>query len=683
MKAIAVAVLTSLLGLGCATLRPGVVVHVSPSGNDQGTGSARQPFATLERARQAVREIRGAGTPPGAPAGTPISVAPANTPAVASSSTPAGTPARAETTPSAPARAETAPSAPVITPPFAPIRIEIAPGAYRLSASLELGPLDSNTVWRAAEPGACRISGGVEIPPDAWKPVADPAVFARIAEPARPHVRQVDLRALYVTDFGTVTSSVELFAGGRPQPPAGWPDEGFAEVGEVPDGKAGVFTVKGDRWKRWTTAPDAWFFGYFFWNWMYERLPVASMDAGSGVVRLGQRPAYAADGGIKPGARIRVCNLIEELDRPGEWWLDRASGVLYWWPEGEGAGASLSLLAQPLVMLNDCRSVTFDGLVFELGRSCAVRIRDGAGNTIENCLVRSFGGNGIEIGTDSEYGNTVKHTHGGVRNRVAGCEITETGECGIVLSGGDRLTLSRGDNEAVGNHIYRIARTQRTYCPAIALSGVGCRAIGNHIHDLPHSAILFWGNDFDISENLIHHVCLESADAGAIYTGRDWTMRGTLIQKNLLHDIGGTAGLDDDTSAIYIDDFASGITVRGNRIRNVCRGILIGGGRDNLVEGNEFEGCRKCAIHLDSRGTNWASYYFTGKEPILFDRFRAVNAGQPPYSERYPELKTVQTDEPELPKGNRLLHNRSQGGAWLDCPKEILPLVEQKDNLLR
>jgi hypothetical protein len=673
MKAIALAVLTSLMGLGCAALRPGVVVHVSPSGNDQGTGSARYPFATLERARQAVREIRGAGTPPGAPASTPISVAPANTPAVASSSTPAGTPVRAET----------APSAPVLTPAFAPIRVEIAPGAYRLSASLELGPRDSNTVWRATEPGACRISGGVEIPPDAWKPIADPAVLARIAEPARTHVRHVDLRALGVRDFGTVTSSVELFAGGRPQPLAGWPDEGFAEVGEVPDGKAGVFTVKGDRWKRWTTAPDAWFFGYFFWNWMYERLPVASMDAGSGVIRLSQRPAYGADGGIKPGARIRICNLIEELDRPGEWWLDRASGALYWWPEGEGGWASLSLLPQPLVTLNDCRSVSFDGLVFELGRECAVRIRDGAGNTIENCLVRSFSGNGIEIGTDSEYGNTVKPTHGGVRNRVIHCEITETGESGIVLSGGDRLALSRGDNEAVGNHIHRIARTQRTYCPGIALSGVGCRATGNHIHDLPHSAILFWGNDFDISENHIHHVCLESADAGAIYTGRDWTMRGTLIQGNSLHDIGGTAGLDDDTSAIYIDDFASGITVRGNRIRGVCRGVLIGGGRDNLIEGNEFEGCRKCAIHLDSRGTGWASYYFTDKEPILFDRFRAVNAGQPPYSERYPELKTVQTDQPELPKGNRLLNNRSQGGAWLDCPEEILPLVEQKDNQVR
>jgi len=661
MKAIAVAVLTSLLGLGCTTLRPGAAIYVSPSGNDQGTGSARQPFATLERARQAIREIRGSGTPPGTLSGPP-------------SSTPSGAPV-STLVGGAPARVEIAPDA--------PIRIEIAPGAYRLSASLELGPRDSNTVWRATEPRACRISGGVKIPPDAWKPIADPAVLARIAEPARTHVRHVDLRALGVRDFGTVTSSVELFAGGRPQPPAGWPDEGFAEVDQVLDGKAGVFTVKGDRWKRWMTAPDAWFFGYFFWDWMYERLPVASMDAGSGVVRLGRRPAYGADGGIKPGARIRVCNLIEELDRPGEWWLDRASGVLYWWPESEGARASLSLLPLPLVTLKDCRSVSFDGLVFELGRECAVRIRDGADNTIENCLVRSFGGNGIEIGTDSEYGNTVKPTHGGVRNRVIHCEITETGECGIVLSGGDRLALSRGDNEAVGNHIHRIARTQRTYCPGIALSGVGCRATGNHIHDLPHSAILFWGNDFDISENHIHHVCLESADAGAIYTGRDWTMRGTLIQGNSLHDIGGTAGLDDDTSAIYIDDFASGITVRGNRIRGVCRGVLIGGGRDNLIEGNEFEGCRKCAIHLDSRGTGWASYYFTDKEPILFDRFRAVNAGQPPYSERYPELKTVHTDQPELPKGNRLLNNRSQGGAWLDCPEEILPLVEQKDNQVR
>ena len=70
--------------------------------------------------------------------------------------------------------------------------------------------------------------------------------------------------------------------------------------------------------------------------------------------------------------------------------------------------------------------------------------------------------------------------------------------------------------------------------PAVSLQGVGNRATCNLIDNAPHQAISFGGNEHLIEFNEIHSVCFESNDAGAIYSGRDWTMRGTVIRNNLL-----------------------------------------------------------------------------------------------------------------------------------------------------
>ena len=42
-----------------------------------------------------------------------------------------------------------------------------------------------------------------------------------------------------------------------------------------------------------------------------------------------------------------------------------------------------------------------------------------------------------------------------------------------------------------------------------------------------------------LESNDIHHVLLETGDAGAFYTGRDWTTQGNVLRGNFVHDIGG------------------------------------------------------------------------------------------------------------------------------------------------
>jgi hypothetical protein len=93
---------------------------------------------------------------------------------------------------------------------------------------------------------------------------------------------------------------------------------------------------------------------------------------------------------------------------------------------------------------------------------------------------------------------------------------------------------------------------------------------------------------------------------------------------------------------------------------------MIGGGHDNLVEGNLWVDCSKAAVHVDARGRGWAKSYFDGRDKTLARRIEAVNYLRPPYSERYPALAKVLEGDPARPRGNRIAGNLCAGGRWLD-----------------
>jgi hypothetical protein len=273
----------------------------------------------------------------------------------------------------------------------------------------------------------------------------------------------------------------------------------------------------------------------------------------------------------------------------------------------------------------------------------------------------------VHIGDGFQYGDTVHDTRGGERNGVQSCEIYNTGDGAIVLAGGDRKTLRPAGNFAVNNDLHDFGRVSRTYHVGVDLAGVGNRVAHNHIHHAPHIGVFFWGNDHVLEYNELDHLCQETADAGAFYIGRDWSMRGNMLRHNFVHDIGRFADARDfaGTTAFYLDDFASGTTIDGNVVTNVFIGVMIGGGHDNVVEGNVWVNCAEAAVHVDARGRGWAKSYFDGRDKILFDRIAAVNYQQPPYSRCYPALANVLEGDPALPKGNRIVDNLCAGGRWL------------------
>lgn len=100
----------------------------------------------------------------------------------------------------------------------------------------------------------------------------------------------------------------------------------------------------------------------------------------------------------------------------------------------------------------------------------------------------------------------------------------------MILTGGDRETLTSSENVVTNNLIYDWSQVYRTYQAAVSLNGVGAVCSHNEIYNSPHEAITYSGNNHVIEYNVIHDVVLESSDAGAIYAGRSWSYYGNVIR---------------------------------------------------------------------------------------------------------------------------------------------------------
>jgi hypothetical protein len=109
--------------------------------------------------------------------------------------------------------------------------------------------------------------------------------------------------------------------------------------------------------------------------------------------------------------------------------------------------------------------------------------------------------------------------------------------------------------------------------------------------------------------------------------------------------------------------------VFGNVFYQAGRAAFIGGGRDNRIQNNLFIECEP-SVQIDGRGLSWANHHFdmdhSHYASTLRDFMAAAKVDQPPYSVRYPQLKTLYDDEPKVPKYNIVENNLSFGGIFLD-----------------
>jgi Right handed beta helix region len=602
---------------------------VAPGGDDANPGTKGKPFASLERARDAVRAANAQG-----PAGATV---------------------------------------------------WLRGGVYERTATFKLDQRDSGTedapvVYRAFDNEDVRIMGGRLIPTTAVTAVADEAVRARIVdEAARDKVLRADLAALGITDFGEVRARgfrrpyipahMELFINDEAMHLARWPNEGVVPIGEVIDAgsvprdedfsnRGGKFKYDFDRPAHWQQADDIWLSGLFGYGFADDTIKVASIDTVSKTITMAQPHMY----GIKSGRSFHgyfALNLLEEIDEPGEYVVDRNAGVLYFYPSGniDGARIAVSMLEEPMVAMEGASHVILRDLSFEVTRGMGVYIERGSGNLVAGCTLRNMGivavciGMGIESDTmyrhemtgkpvsralgswhEHIYENSVFDRQAGTNHGVVGCDISNIGAGGVHLGGGDRKTLTPAGNYVKNCHIHHFNRLGRSYKAGVNIDGVGNRIEHCDIHDCPNNAIYLHGNDHVIEFNEVHHACLDADDMGVFYMGRDPSEQGNVIRHNFWHHNGNDHG---STCVIYFDDDSCGVQVLGNVIYQAKgAGVWINHGCDHVFENNMFVQTNGTVpACVDTRAYDWKT------DELQVKRLREdLDITQPPYAQRYPRL---------------------------------------------
>ncbi len=582
-----VALLTYPVGLDASTGS----FYVSLEGNDGNPGTAARPFASLERARDAIRAMKRSGSLP-----------------------------------------------------EGGVTVWCRGGQYHRASAFELEEQDSGTPdapisYRADQDERVILSGGQ--PVSGWGPVKDEKILARWTEEARDHVLQADLGAqglsatgelreqgsLAQTDPADVWPAMELTFQGEAMTLSRWPNEGFARVDQLwpvtrgtvvrshdlQPGELMSYRYRADRPGHWGDEPDPWTHGYHGNDWDDWHMRIASIDPAQRVITLSEYGSKNGPG-IERNHRWYGLNLLCELDTPGEYYIDRRTNILYFWPpEPIAAGDTVASMIPSLVMMNDVSHVTLRGLTLEACRGTALRMAGGRHNLIAGCTVRNTGRMGIFI-------------DGGEHHAIKGCDVHDTGDTAIMVrNAGDRATLTRADHWIENNYIYRPGRIVRCHRTAITQSGVGIYARHNMIRDCPGQAIISAGNDNLIEFTEMANCTFENRDSAYIIPAH------TVIRYNFLHHLYAGSGF---TRMIYMDVLVNGAYIFGNVFYGCYGGQAVhsGGSNYNTIDNNVFVDCHP-AIWIDSRtGGIWGA------------DFTNIDYKNPPWSVRYPEYVTFQEE---------------------------------------
>ena len=560
-----------LVGPACAA--PGIF-YVAPSGNDQWSGSRAKPNATRTDGPFATMAR-------GVDATRQWRVRPGN--------------ARVQPT------------------------IRVAPGTYELAQPLVLRAEDSGLTIAAVSADKPVLSGGRRI--TGWK------------------AAERDGKRFWTAEIPAVRDGQwyfrELWVNGRRAVRARHPNQGYLKIAGLPDpapdwtkGQSRFQYAEGDL-KDWNSITQG---EVIVMNrWADSRLPVTELHPDQRVVQFGKRAVFAFD----KGDLYYLEGVFEALDQPGEWYLDRTSGTLYYLPRPGESIESLQAVAPVLSQVlrlegrpeagQFVEHITLRGLCFshtewcfpegfanartkpeifpapepqvggfgqaEIGVPGAVWGEGVRTSTFEGCSFHNIGNYGLELGRGCQS------------NRIARCEFSELGAGGLKL--GETAIRNAASEQAGSNEISdcHIHDGGQMFPSAIGIwigQSAGNRVLHNLIHDFYYTGISIgwtWGygaalaSNNVVADNHVHHIGAKSdgdgpilSDMGGIYTlGKQ---PGTVILNNLWHDI---AGLRYGGWGIYLDEGSSGILVASNVVYHTTHGGFHQHyGETNRVQNNIF-----------------------------------------------------------------------------------------------
>ena len=536
-----------------------------------------------------------------------------------------------------------------------PVTVLVRGGTYFLDEPLVFTAEDSGTeggpvTFRAYRGERPVVSGGRRIA--GWKPVV------------------VDGKALWAAEIPEARSGAwyfrQLWVNGERRVRARHPNTGYLKVAEVPDatsetqwheGQMRFGFADGDL-RAWDTATEGEIIAMC--RWVESHLPIERVDEEEGTVSFGKRSVFM----LEPGDPYYVEHVFEALDAPGEWYLDRETGTLYYMPmEGESIDemeAIAPVLEQVLRLEGrpEAREfveyVIFRGLTFahtewyfpegyiatwpkpDVGGFSQASIGvpgalygEGVRNcALERCTIAHVGDYGVEL------------SRGCSHNRIAGCDLLDLGAGGLKI--GEITSREEEDEQTHHNEVSDcyIRDGGRIYHSAIGIwvgQSYDNLLVHNHIHDFYYSGFSVgwtWGYGPTLARgnvveyNHVHHIGVRSngdgpilSDMGGIYTLG--TQPGTVVRHNIFHDI---AGLRYGGWGIYFDEGSTHIVAEHNlSYRTTHGGFHQHYGKENVLRNNVFAFARDAQLQRTRQEPHIS---FTFERNIVYWREADLLAGR-------------------------------------------------------
>ena len=586
-----------------------------------------------------------------------------------------------------------------------PVRVLLRGGTYTLSRTLELLPEDSGTaeapVTYGAYPGESPILSGGQVIGD-WKvtshngktcwtarlpEVCDASILVAPATvpPAsdschreqQEQQKRQDAGKMSATHEGGTPSThadgtsatqtarwnfTQLFVNGVRRPRTRRPREGYFRFAELPEGRHGMFhRVKsagfetGQVLASWRNFSDVDL--VTLQHWFESHLHLASVDEQAKIVHFANFARSDLSDETNLNARYYIENVFEDLAEPGQWYLDRPTGTLYYLPLPGERPENTRVVAPRLETLvhlrgqiegDKVRHVRLENLDFRHAQwrlpeanagaiqgansvPGAIKLQATEDCVLYGCRVSRIAQYAVEIGTGSR------------RTRVLACELHDLGGGGVKVDSesglrdgadntGGQTLIGTGAFEGLdigmwgppGKHPYRLAGrdaapgTDTEIADCVIRDGgilyhsahgvwIGdsgyCHVHHNEIFNFRYSGISSgwtWSycpsytiaNRFEY--NHVHHIGMGVlSDLGGIYTLG--LHPGSTIVGNVFHDIsaygyGGWGVYQDQASAFF--------RVENNLVyRTQGGGFLQNYGKDAVVRNNIFALARDCEIN--------------------------------------------------------------------------------------
>lgn len=565
------------------TLRKPVDFYVSPAGSNLNDGSIEKPFLTIAGARNYLRK----------------------------------------------------------NPQNAPVNVILSGGEYLVTSVTAFSDADSGTVefpvvYKVREGETAELSGAKKLKADDFAPVTDKDILDRMYPGMEGKVYQLDLSKYYIQkslyDFGAAfddedeagmeATPLGFYLNGNKQSIARYPNVGYESFGDsvVKNGgeRDGNGTKGGGIFKtlcaeRWAQADDMFIEGFFRYTWHKEWAKVGTVDAADNTLSLKSWTMY----GIYPQGRWAAVNLLEEIDIPGEWFVDKDTATLYYYPPHKLTSADdfeLSVLCNDIISINGASNIRFEGITLRNNAYLGEKSKNA--KAYYNLNNQSLYADGITVGGGSShvrisgctFENLVGRGVGIIDNSASyvtidGC-VFRNCETACRMDGGDAVTFERNYNVLKNSDLSDLYN-------GVHLNGFGNVVKNNVIHNVSQNGIVYAGNENIIKYNEFYNVSNRYADGGAVYAGRSWAKYANRINNNLFHNIGPFDAMGKEVWIVYWDDMLGGSVMKNNIVvgngRSDVRGVQVAQGPDNVIEGNTFVDFPKSAVDMSYRSAEGAN----------------------------------------------------------------------------